>query len=138
MIGDVERHARREAVDGALQRVVLERLQAAAAVAHQVVVVLAGVRALRFVARHAVADVHAGEQSERDELVEHAVDRGAADAPAVAGAQPVLDVERGERAGLLVEQLDHGLAGAAAPVAGAGEPLERVLRPRLPGSAISP
>ena len=56
MIGDVEGHALGEVVDRALQRVVLEGLEAAAAVAHEVVVV-AG--ALRLVARHAVADVDA-------------------------------------------------------------------------------
>ena len=107
-------------------------LQAPAAVADEVVVVLVVVRALRLVAGDAVADLHAREQAERDQLVQHAVDRGAADAAAVAGAQRVLDVQRRERAGLLVEQLDHGLAGAAAAVAGAGEPLERVLGPLRP------
>ena len=99
--------------------------------------VLVAVRALRLVARDAVTDVDAGEQPERDQLVDDAVDRGAADAAAVAGAQLVLDVERGQRAGLLVQQLDDGLAGAAAPVAGAGEPLQRVLGPRLLGVAIA-
>ena len=126
VVGDVERDPFGEAVDRTLQRVVLERLEAAAAVAHEVVVMAVGaaVRSGRRRRRPRRA-----EQAERDQLVDDAVDRGAPDAPAVTGAQLVLDVERGQRARLLVQQLDHRLAGAAAAVAGAGEPLQRLLAP---------
>ena len=100
--------------------------------------VLVVVRALRLVAGDAVADVDAREQAERDELVEHAVDRGAADAAAFAVAQLVLDVERRERAGLLVEQLDDRLARAAAPVAGVAEAARARARTTLAGCEPSP
>ncbi len=117
-------------MEGVFECVVLERFQPSAPVAHQVVMVLVGgVAALRLVPRDAVADVHAGEQVEADELVHDAVDRGAADAPAFTGAQTVLDVQRGQRAGLVVEQLDHRLTGATAPVPGAGELLQSLFRP---------
>src|SRR4051794_1324990 len=92
VIGDVERDPRGEAADGALERVVLEGLQAPAPVADQVVVVLVLVlRPLRLVARDAVTHLHAREQPERDQLVEHPVDRRAADPAAVTLAQAVLD-----------------------------------------------
>src|SRR3954454_4078889 len=126
VIGDVEGDTAGQAADRALERVVLEGLQAPAPVTDQMVVVAA---ALRFVAGDAVADLDAGQQVEADELVDDAVDRGASDAPALALTQPVLDVQRAERAGLLVEQLDHRLAGAPPPKAGAGEALKRVLGP---------
>ena len=52
------------AVEGALERVVLERFEPAAPVAHEVVMVLVGgVAALRLVAGDAVTDVDAGEQA---------------------------------------------------------------------------
>ena len=63
MIGDVEGDARGEAADRPFERVVLEGLEPAAAVAHEVVMVLVVVRALRLVAGDAVADVDAGEQA---------------------------------------------------------------------------
>jgi len=87
VIGDVEGHPVGKPADRALQRVVLERLQAPTALADQVVVM--GVRTLGFVARDAVADVDAGEQVERDEFVDGAVDRGAPDG-AVGGEWPEL------------------------------------------------
>ena len=60
VIGDVEGDAVGEPADRALQRVVLEGLEAAAAVAHEVVVVLVlVVRALRLVAGDAVTDLDA-------------------------------------------------------------------------------
>ena len=94
-----------------------------------VMMLVAGAAAVWFVARDAVADVHAREELEAHELVDDAVDRGASDAPAFARAQRVFDVQRGEGAGLLVEQLDHGFTGATAPVAGAGEPFQGHVRP---------
>src|SRR5689334_2634208 len=100
-------------MNGLLECLVLERFQTPATVTHQMVMVAV---ALRLVARDAVADVHAAEQVQVHELVDDAVDRGTADPPAVALAQPVLDVQRAERARLLVEELDHRFASAAAPV----------------------
>lgn len=69
------------------------------------------------------------------QLLEDAVDAGAPHRAAVV-AQCGLDVVRGERARLLVEQLDHRGARAAPPVAGLGETGGRAVRPGWPGVGL--
>ena len=129
MLGDVEGDAPGEPVDGALELVVGEGLHVAAAVAdHVVMVVAVGARGL--VARGALADLDAGDEAEPDELVEHAVDRGARDG-AILGAQRVLDVVGAQRARLAIEQGDDRGPRAAAAEAGLGEAAVGVLGPRL-------
>ena len=129
MLGHVEGDAGGEAVDGALELVVGEGLHVAAAVAdHVVMVVAVGARGL--VARRALADLDARDEAEADELLEHAVDRGARDAAAV-GAQRVLDLVGAQRARLAVEQADDRGPRAAAAEAGLGEAAVGVLGPRL-------
>ena len=129
MLGDVEGHAGREAVDGALELVVGERLNLAAAVADHVVMVMA-VGAGGLVARGVLADLDAGDQTEADELLEHAVHRGPGDAAPVA-AQRVLDVVGAQCARLMVEQADDRRTRAAATETGLGEAAFGVLGPRL-------
>ena len=74
------------------------------------------VSARGFVADEALADVDALDGTETFELFEDAVDACARDAP-LTGAQEVLDLECGQRAGLLVEKVEYRTAGAAATVA---------------------
>ncbi len=69
----------------------------------------------RLVARRAVADLEAGDQAQRGQQLERAVDARDADAP-VAPAQPVVDLLRREAAVLLGQQLHHREASAARPV----------------------
>src|SRR5262249_12844348 len=100
-------------VDDRLELVVLERLDLAAVVADEVVVVLAG-REGGLVTRPAGADVDPLHEPAFGELLEHAVDGGDADPATAAGAQPVEDLLRGQAAVLPTEQLDDGAARAAA------------------------
>src|SRR5206468_9897766 len=72
--------------------------------------------------------------------LEDAVDARPGDAATALGAQRLLDVERGECAGLPVEQLDDGRPRAAAAVAGVGQAVTGVTGPAgcasvLPGGA---
>ena len=129
VLGHGEGDAVGEAVDGALEVVVGEGLHVAAAIADHVVMVVA-VGAGGLVAGRALADLDARDEGEADELVEHAVDRGAGDAATV-GAQRVLDVVGAQCAGLTVEQRDDRGARAAAAEAGLGEAAVGVLGPRL-------
>ena len=110
--------------------VVLERLDLAAGVADDVVVVLAA-RVRGLVARGALADVEALDQPEAVEQLERPVDAGQADA-AAALAQQVGDLARGDRAAERRDGLDHLLASRAGAVAGIGEHLVGVVGP-LPG-----
>src|SRR5262245_9886176 len=127
VLGDVECDPRRDAVDGALERLVGERLHLATAVAHHVVVVMAvGPRGL--VTGGSLADLDAADETQPDELVEDPVDRGAGDG-AAALAQRVLDVVGAERAGLAIEEVDDRGAGAAAAEPSVGETLIGVFGP---------
>ena len=84
----------------------------------------------RFVAGHRLADLELLDEVQAFELVEDAVDAGAADR-SVALAQRVFDLDRREGAGLGVEQFEQRLAGGAGVVLGLGEDVLRVLGPAL-------
>ena len=104
MPGDVEAEAACDVLERPLERVVGERLDLAAVVADEVVVMIAsGVRGL--VAGDAVADVDPLDEAEVGEAVEHAVDARDPDAPSL-GADPVMDLLRRAAAGLAAEVLD--------------------------------
>jgi hypothetical protein len=72
-----------------------------------------------FVADHALACLHARDELQLLELVEDPVDAGAAHA-AVGRAQRVLDIERGQRAVLPVEHVQHRVSRGPAAVARCG------------------
>src|SRR5262249_49512002 len=115
-------------VDDRLELVVLERLDLAAVVADEMVVVLAG-REGGLVPRRAGADVDPLHEPAFGELLEHAIDGGDYDPAAAAGAQPVEDLLRRQAAGLPAEELDDGAACATA----AALRLERGERLLAPG-----
>src|SRR4051794_18634963 len=122
VLGDLERDALGDAVDRRLELGVGERDHLAAAGAHHVVMMVrAGTVGL--VARDALADLDLRHEAEPVELVEDAIDARARDA-APALAQLRLDLVRGQRARLVLEQADDRRASAAAPEAG-------LLQPRL-------
>ncbi len=133
MVVDGEAEAARDALDRRLERGVLERRDLAAGVADEVMVVVA-VGQVALVARDALADVDPLDEPQLGQQLEDAVDARAADAAPLC-AKAVVDLLRGQRAVLALEQLDDGVARAAAPVAGVGERRERVLAP--PGSFSS-
>ncbi len=128
---DRELEALRERGDGLLEAVVGELRDAAAAVADDVVVVLAaGVRGL--VAGRAVADVEPVDEAEAIEHLERAVHARDAHARVVA-AQLVGDLLRGGAAVLPREGVDDARARGAGAEALA---LERRVRVRAPGRVM--
>jgi len=100
---------------GRFEQGVLERLDLAAAVADEVVVVIA-VCVGRLEAGDAVPELDPLHEPELDELVECAVHARDADAAALV-ANAVEDLLRGAAAGLGAEMLDNRPAGAAVPTA---------------------
>lgn len=131
MLVDRELEALRERGDGLLEAVVCELRHAAAAIADDVVVVLAaGVRGL--IAGRAVADVEPMHQSQAIEHLERAVHTRDAHAR-VLGAQLIGDFLRGGAAGSPREGVDDARArGAAAkPLA-----LERRVGVGAPGRVM--
>ena len=98
----------------------MERHELATAVADKMVVVLRAVGVHRLVARQLVADLDATDDTELLELLEHAIDRRASDAP-VGVLELALDVERRQRAALARKQLDDSASCTAATVAGVGQ-----------------
>ena len=128
VLGHAQRQALADAADRALELVVGERLQAPAAVAHEMVMV-AGPVPDGLVADHALTDLHALHQPDRLELVHHAIDARARDL-APARRQRVLDLHRRQRARLLVEQFEDRAAGAAAAIAGVAERPFGAARPK--------
>jgi hypothetical protein len=104
-----------QAVDRTLQGRVLERLYPAARIADDMVVVLPA-RQDRLVARSALADVDPLEEAGAVKDVDRAVDAREADR-ALAGAQTLRDLMRGQAAALPRQQLNNLAAGAAGAVA---------------------
>jgi hypothetical protein len=97
-----------------------------------VMVLVGGGHAL--VADHRLARVHALHQAQTLQLLKDAVDARPADA-ALARTQGVLDLERRQRAGLGVEQLQQRASSAAAPMARSCQRRLGALDPRLAGDA---
>src|SRR5689334_18069273 len=126
--GDLVAAALLHVAQDALEALVGERLDAAAVVADDVVVVLDRV-AHRLEPRHAVAEVDPLDEPRADERVEHAVDGRQPDALA-ARVEGLVDLLRRDAAVLRVEVADHTHAGAAAAVARRLQLLQRALRPR--------
>ena len=112
----------------ALEPVVGERLDPAAVVADEVVMVVVTVAARRLEARDAVADVDPLDEPQGGERLERPVDARDADG-AAGGADAVVDLLRREAAPLLVEELDDRPAGAPAAEPGGAEAGERVVGP---------
>ena len=113
--------------DRALEAGVVERDEAAAAVADEVMVVLAaGQHALepRLVALHR----HALDEPVLDQLIKGPVD---ARAPGPAALQPqrVLDLDGGQRAALVAEQIDDPVPRTARAESGAAQDESRVVAP---------
>ena len=115
------------ALDRRFEGRVLERLDLAAVVTHEVVVmVAAGVRRLE--ARDSITEVDALDEPELVHAIERAVHAGDAD-PAPPIAYGVVELLRGKAAVLFSEQLDHELSRAAAAPARLAETGERGVRP---------
>src|SRR5215213_441057 len=107
-----------EPVDELLELRVLERVEAAAAIADRVVVVLAaGVGGL---VTGGAVDVDAADEPEPGQHVDRAVHTREPDGPLLV-AQPVVDRLGAEAALLAREQAENLLAGAARAVARAGQ-----------------
>ena len=114
--------------DRALEAGIVERDQATAALANDVMMVLAaGLLALE--AGLPVADLDALGEAVLDKLVEHAVDAGSSGGTSRL-AQGRLDLPGCQRARLLREQLDHPLPRPAALETRVGEHLVHMLAPR--------
>jgi hypothetical protein len=121
-----------ELADDRLEPLVRERLDLAAVVADEVVVMVVVV-ANRLVARDPVADVEPLQEATLGERVQDAVDARQAHRGA-GGPELVVDLLRAEAAGLLVEELDHREARCPVPVSGLPELGEGAFRP---GSSVS-
>ena len=117
-----------DALERALEGGVLERLDAPAAVAHEMVVMVRAVGVGGLVPGDAVADVDALDETQLVEGLDHAVDRRDADVAAVA-ADAVEDLLCGQTAGLPAEMIDHGMARATMAEPCRAERRERVLGP---------
>ena len=122
-------------LDRALERRVVERLDLAAVVADEVMVVLVP-GAHRLVAGDAVAEVDALEQALLDEAVDRAVDAREPDRRAARGER-LVDLLRAAAALLLVEVLDHGSPRRAGALARALEARVRLVRPAGHGRMIT-
>src|SRR4051794_7337662 len=120
--GDLEVGALADPLDRPLQRRVRERHQPPAADADHVVVVPSGFVALE--GDDLAADVDPVDELELLELLEGAVDAGAADA-----RQTPVDLERRDRTTLAAEQLDHLLPRRPGAESGLVQTRLRSLRP---------
>ena len=131
MIADGVVEPAAELVDGALEPVVLERRDATAAIADQVMVMVLAAGQGRLVAGRAVADVEPLDESHPLEQLERPVDGRDADR-AAAVAELVGDLAGAEDAVLVADQLEHGrprgaraMAGGAQRLVGAADPVAR-------------
>src|ERR1700761_1597153 len=115
-------------LQGLLQAGILEGDHAAAVAADRVVVMVAG-RVDALESGGPTADLDPLDQSQPLELLERPVDAGAAD-PGLPAPHLLLEVERGHRAVVTGERLDHRGPGAATAVA---RPLQRVECAHFPG-----
>jgi hypothetical protein len=114
-------------LERALQDLVRERLDLAAVVADEVVVVVVALAGW-LEARDAVADVHPLDESELGERVERPVDAGHPHG-AAPGRDAVVDLLGGAAAVLRREEVDHGPSRSSASQSGCAQPLERGVDP---------
>ena len=112
----------------ALELVVRERLDLAAAVAEEVVMVVLSARVDRLEAGGSRADVDALDEAVPAQLLENAVDARDPDM-ATLGPKPIEDLLGGQATVLRAKQLDHSLPGAAGAVAASSERRDRPLCP---------
>jgi len=124
---DLVAHAPGEAAEHALEPVVLEGIDASAVVADDVVVVLAA-RPQRLVASDASTNVEPMNESERDELIEDAVNARDSDRSSL-GSQSVEDLLCGDTATLLPEELDDRPPRPPGSTARGSDRGQGVLRP---------
>ena len=117
----------RNALERAFERVVVELVDAAAPVAHEVVMVRAA-RLGRLEAGAPVTEIDAMDEPEVVQLLEGAVDGRDADGAAV-GAEPVEQFLCGETAVLSSEVTEDGVARAARSRSGAAQLAAGVLLP---------
>ena len=116
------------ALERALEAIVRERLDPAATVADEVVMVIVTVAARRLEARDPVTHVDPLDEAKGGERLERPVDARHADGTA-GGADAVVDLLCGEAASLFVEELDDRPARAPAAEPGGAESGERVIGP---------
>jgi len=123
---DLVLEAATEPVDRVLETTVLECGHLAAPVADDVMVVLAaGVGGL---VTSCGADIHPPHQVELRKQLERSIDARDPDAP-VTAPELIEDLLRGQAAGLPVQRLQYGRAGASCPVPPLLKLAERVLEP---------
>ncbi len=127
MRGDDVAAAVGDPLDRRLEGRILEGLDLAAIVAHEVVMMVAA-RVCGLETRDAVSEVDALDEPQRVHAVESPVDARDPDAPA-SPAHSLVDLLRGEAAVLLAEELDDESPRAAAPSARRAELRERAVRP---------
>jgi hypothetical protein len=118
----------RDAVNGTLECRIVERDQAAAAIAHEMVVVLAAGEC-PLEPREVTPDAHPLNQPMLDQQLEDAVDRGTTD-PGSLGSELVLDLDGTQRAWLLRQQVDDPFPSSATPQPGMGKDGMNMLGPR--------
>lgn len=119
-----------DAINRQLETGIVERHQTTAAIADEMVVVLAGwVRHL--VAGDPVADVEPVDQLVVVQKLERAIDAGATD-PTVIVLQHIFDLLRAEGTVSLREELDQPIPGRPSMVPGALQHLARMLGPSFP------
>src|SRR5665811_2081437 len=116
--GDLEVGLAADPLDCLLQHFADEGSEATAFLADEMVVVLVGVDSL--VAGGIAADLDPLDEVEPVELVQRAVDARPADR-----VEPPVDLQRGHRARLGGEQIDHFAPRRAAAVSGPLEPMQR-------------
>ena len=115
-------------VQRAFELLVGERVDPAAVVADQMVVVMRPARVNRFVARRARTEVEPLDEAVLRQLLQGPVDARRPDAAAL-GAQSIEDLLRREAALLPPEQLDDGPPGAAVAAPSRAQHAHRRLRP---------
>jgi len=107
----IEPQATREPVDGTLQIAVIERHQAPAGIAQEVMMMSAG-RVDQLVTGHAGTQIQARDQPPLLQKLQDAVDARARH-PTLTGAKPIFDLQRAQCARLVCEEVDDGVARTA-------------------------
>ena len=128
MLRDLQGHAIGQAPDRALEPIVGERLQTSAAVAHQMMVMMAGAAPEGLVAEHALSGLDTLDETHLIQLLHHAVHAGSG-YPLPPAPERLLYLAGRQGTGLRVEQLENRLARAAAAMPGRQQSVRGTLRP---------